>query len=217
MKRKIAMSCLIALLAFASSRGRAQAPVPVPSFTISASNITMPSSGEGPIPFTITSVNGFAGSIGVNCNPPNPATGVREPGCEGGPAMAPLVLTANGTATGGVYIDAIDPLPAHEVSRLNLPGHGRGASWALAGVLLLGFGLRRRKGWSGSVLLTLGLLIGLTGLGACGGPVTLTPGVYTYTLNAFTSGGTSPSISTSTTANVTVPPGIVVQPGPGPL
>jgi hypothetical protein len=52
--------------------------------------------------------------------------------------------------------------------------------------------------------------VGLTGIVACGSsPKTLTPGTYTYTLTASEQNNTS--LSASTTVNVTVPPGIVVQ------
>jgi hypothetical protein len=45
--------------------GSGQAQSATPAFTISASNTTMPASGMGAIPFTLTSVNGFAGSVVV--------------------------------------------------------------------------------------------------------------------------------------------------------
>jgi uncharacterized lipoprotein YmbA len=62
--------------------------------------------------------------------------------------------------------------------------------------------------------------IALTGMSACGSGVeTLTPGIYTYTLTAAPSVQSNPPVSASTTVNVTVPAGIVVQPtiGPGPI
>jgi hypothetical protein len=63
------------------------------------------------------------------------------------------------------------------------------------------------------------LLVVLTGLSACGGPTTLTPGTYTYTLTATSLQEASPTtplgseVSASTTVVVTVPPGIVVKYG----
>jgi hypothetical protein len=41
------------------------AATPAPSFTISATNVAMPLSGIVSIPFTLTSVNGFVGSVAV--------------------------------------------------------------------------------------------------------------------------------------------------------
>ena len=70
------------------------------------------------------------------------------------------------------------------------------------------------------LMLAVGALIGLTGMSACGNGVeTLTPGLYTYTLTANPSAQSNPPLSVSTTVNVTVPPGIIVQPtiGPGPI
>jgi hypothetical protein len=58
------------------------------------------------------------------------------------------------------------------------------------------------------------MVIGLAGLGGCGSSIkTLTPGVYTYTFTASELSNTS--LSASTTVNVTVPAGIVIQPGIG--
>jgi hypothetical protein len=133
----------------------------------------------------------------------------------GGPVTPPTVLTADATATGDVYITAIQPLPVPNASSLNLPRPGGEASWALAGVLMLGLGLQGRKAHRSMRLsLAVGMLIGLGGIGACvSNIITLTPGVYTYTFTASELNNTS--LSASTTVNVTVPAGIVVQPGIG--
>jgi hypothetical protein len=148
---------------------------------------------------------------------PTPPAGVREPiPDEGGPAVSPIVLTANTSVTGVVVVSAIE----FTVSRLNPPVSKEGKGWVLAGVLMLGLGFRRRKArWPAHLLLAVGVLIGLTGIGACGGsPITLTPGTYPYTITA-SSINSSSSLSASTTVMVTVPPGIVVQQikGPGPV
>jgi hypothetical protein len=83
--------------------------------------------------------------------------------------------------------------------------------WSLAGAFLLGLGLIRRRAHATRLLLALCMLIAMTGLAACGGPPTLTPGTYTYTLTAFTTDTTTSSLSASTTVVVTVPPGIVTN------
>jgi hypothetical protein len=83
---------------------------------------------------------------------------------------------------------------------------------------MLGLGLKRKRSrQSARLLLAVGMLIGLTGIGACSGPETLTPGTYTYTLNASSYVQNNTSLSASTTVTVTVPPGIVVVPTTGPV
>ena len=214
MTRSRALTFSVVLLSFCSVVGWAKAPPAAPSFTITASPYTMPSSGDGAIPFTLTSIGGFEGTVLVTCTSPNPPVGVREPRCgyNGGPAMGGFDLTANGTATGYENIEAIYPLPAHEVSRLNHPESRNAARWALAGVLMLGLGLRRKKARQFfSLLILAGVFMGMT---ACAGPETLTPGVYAYTLTAQSVGQDIPSFVVSTMVNVTVPRGIVIQKAP---
>lgn len=212
MTRNKALTCLLVLPAFASGFCSAQPPAATPSFTISASNITMPSSGTSSIPFTLTSVNGFAGSIAIGVTPPNPPAGTRLPYLEiGGPVMS-YPLTANATVTG--TIGTLSAIPVPLPVKLNLPKptrHGERAIWSLAGAFMLGLGLRRSRARATRLLLALCMLIALTGIGACGGPPTLTPGTYTYTLSASTISASEPSLSASTTVTVTVPPGIVTN------
>lgn len=198
--------------------------VPSPGVTIAARNVTMASDGTGGIPFTLTSTNKFAGRVMVVCAAPTPGPGVREPSCIVGiPAVASnLTLAADGTATGEATVSANAPLPSAAVARLSSPRQrnheGGGAILALAGALMVGWGLRRKTRRLGSQALGVaGLLVVLTGLAACGGPATLTPGTYTYTLTATSAGGTTGStvagseVTASTTVVVTVPPGIVVN------
>lgn len=210
-----ALTRLVILLALAPGLSRAQAPAPTPSFTISASNSTMPSNGDGGIPITLTSVDGFAGTVVVGCSQPNTPASVIAPVCDyPGPVTSTYVLNANTTLN--EVIGVSPPINTNPTARLNLPthgtGHGERAIWSLAGVLMLGLGLRRRRARpSTRLLLAIGTLIGLTGISACGGPETLTPGTYTYTLTANDPYDTNNPLSVSTTATVTVPPGIVIH------
>jgi len=209
-----ALPCLVVLFALVSPRRAVgMAPTPAPSFTISASNVTMPLSGTVAIPFTLTSVNGFAGSVSVLCSEGTVSGSMHEgPYCDqGGPLMA-YTLVANGTTTGSIMIVAIPPNPVPLASKASVAGDGRGASWAVACLLMLGLGSRSRRSQRFlRATLAFGILVGLAGIGVCGcgGPPTLTPGTYTFMLNA-TSVAT-PVLAASTTANVTVPAGVVTK------
>ena len=214
MKRPLALACLAALSA--SSAALASAPAPPPSFTVSASDTTMPASGNLSIPLTFTSVNGFAGDVTASCTPPVPRSGVLEPVCGGGPVV-PITLAANGTATGYVNLEAYVYFPPNTGSIPFSEKPGRAARWAMAGVLTLGLASRRKRlPKSRHLILAFGMLIGLAGMSGCGGgPETLTPGVYTYTVNASEYGNSS--ISATTTVKLTVPAGIDVRAGAVPF
>ena len=156
-------------LAIISGLGTGQAQSATPSFTISAGNATMPTSGAGAIPFTLTSVNGFAGSVWVGCGPANPPTGSILPQCNftGPIAPPPLTLTANGTVTGSLNLVAYIPPCTTNPCPVNLqrrPPHRGAVNLAFAGALLLGLGFRRRARRLGLVLLVVGVLAGFAGV-----------------------------------------------------
>jgi hypothetical protein len=178
--------------------GSGHAQSATPSFTISASSATLPTSGTGSIPFTLTSVSSFAGYVGVSC----------------GPAQPPYTLTANGTVAGSLNLVAYIPPCSNPcpVKLLSPPRHRGAVNLALASVLLLGLSFRRRPArWLTLVLCAVGILAGLAGVNACGAGAgkTLTPGTFAYTVSATQTGTTtSPSLVANTTVNVTVPVGI---------
>jgi hypothetical protein len=207
--RNKALVCLAVLSAVVST-AFAAGPAPAPSFTISASNVTMASNGIATVPLTLTSVNGFVGAVAVGCSAPTVAVGVRAPFCgDYGPARA-YPLTADGTATASINVIAIEPdvVPAARAAKF---GRGHEGNWALAGVLLLGIGLRKKSRRFVGAWLSVGV-IGLVGMGisGCGGPPTLTPGAYVFTFNATAVDG-APTFAASATATVTVPAGIVTK------
>jgi hypothetical protein len=197
-----AFSCLPALAA-------------TPSFSVAATGVTMSSnaaSGTGSTSVTLTSVNGYAGTVGVICSPPTTAAGVNLPFCNaGGPAVVLIeTLTANQTATG--TIGFFNSLPPCNPCPVNLPrrgGHRLPSGLALAGALLVGLGFRRRAPrWLALTLFAAGSLAGLAGIGACGGNSNnriVTPGTYTYTLSAEEMDNTNASASVTTSVMVTVP------------
>lgn len=187
-----------------------------PYFTLTATNVTMSSSGSsgtGSSSITLASVNGYTGSVQVVCTPPTLATSVKAPYCTnagggGGevPVVPPYKLTANAAVTGTIALYNF-PLPCSNPCPVSLPhrgGHGLAAGLALAGALLLGFGFRRRATrWLSLTLLVAGALTGLGGISACGGNSdVVTSGTYAYTITA-TDVNTTAVVTTS--MNVTVP------------
>jgi len=191
----------VALIAFACVRSVAQTA----SFSLAAENATMPTRGTGSIQWTLTSVNGYEGLITVDCSPLNPPTGANLPWCQGPVNPPPFSLTANETLSETFLLSAT---PGSGVQSFLHRAPYRGpASLVLAGVLLFGVGFRRRVArWVRFTLLAVCALTGLMSTSACGGySNTLTPGTYAYTLTAW---DLNTNESVSTTANVTVPPGI---------
>ncbi len=203
-------------LAFVCGSGGERAFGATPSFTITASNVTMSSSGTGSIPFTLTSVDGFAGTVSVSCGPANPPTGSILPQCNytGSPiAQAGYTLNANATLTESVNLVAYIPPCSNPcpVKLLRRPAHWGAGSLALAGLVVFGLGLRRRGArWLTLTLIAFGSLAGLAGIGACGGNgKTLTAGTFAYTVTGYgeeTSTGAQSVVNA--TVNVTVPGGV---------
>jgi hypothetical protein len=198
-------------LVIGSGLGSGYAQSSTPGFTISASNATMPTSNAGAIPFTLTSVNGFAGMVSVGCGPANPPTGSILPQCNytGDVIPAPpYTLPANGTVTGSLNLVAYIPPCSNPCPVKLQPGpRHRGAVYAaLAAVLLLGICFRRRARWPGLMLLFLGILAGVSC--GTGNHSTLTPGTFAYTVSAMEITTNTPTQTVSTTVNVMVPAGI---------
>jgi hypothetical protein len=164
------------------------------------------SDGFGGIVFKLTSINGYAGTIGVaNCTPTSPPAGAKLPICGGGSTTSPrYTLTANATMNGSITLSPYGDTVPGTVTMVTHTGHGEAAAWALAGVLLLGLGFRRRAArWLTLTLFAVGTLASLAGICACGGNSNaMTPGTYPYTLMAA---DINTGTSVSTTVNVTVP------------
>jgi hypothetical protein len=184
-----------------------------PAFTLAATSVTMSSStssGQGSSSFTLTSINGYAGLVGINCSAPTPPMGVLVPICDfGGPAYPQIEsLSANQAATGTILFR--NSLPPCNPCPVSLPrhrrNHGLSPDLALAAALLFGFGFRRRAARGLTLaLLALGVLAGLAGISACGGNSNnrnVSPGTYVYTINAR---DMNSNALVSTSVNVTVP------------
>ena len=215
--RFLAVLGALAVVSVTLSTAPLLAATPSPSFTITATNATLSSStasGVGSSSFILTSVNGYAGQVRVNCNPPTPPAGVTVPYCGYGvpsgnaavPAQPPITLTANEAVTGTIafYNAAV---PCSNPCPVSLPrrgGHGLPQSLALAGALLFGFAFRRKAArWLTLTLFAVGALAGLAAISACGGNNdVVTPGTYAYTISAT---DVTTAVSVTTSVNVTVP------------
>lgn len=176
------------------------------TFAITATNVTMPTSGDSSSTFTITNIPA-AGTIYVSCGYSGTNSGARLPYCGGGPVRL-YQVTAGETLTGSITLypyGVAVPASLHRTPRSSgaLPASGL----ALSGALLLGFGLRRKaRRWLALAVFAVGALAGLTGISACGGSSNgMTRGTYPYLVTAeFTETGTTVVQGVSTTITVTV-------------
>ncbi|MGD0683255.1 MAG: hypothetical protein ABR990_14540 [Terracidiphilus sp.] len=193
---------------FAASYGFSGAPaLAATPFAITATNVTMPTTGNGVSQFTITGIPGD-GTISMSCEYSGTEIVVKIPVCPMTPP-ALITVTAGETLTGSIlFYPYGSPIPAglHRTPRRSGPLPASGL--ALAGALILGFGLRRRaRRWLTLVLLAAGTLAGVGGISGCiRGPL-MTPGTYPYTIMAewTASGPAILSSQVTTTVNVTVP------------
>jgi hypothetical protein len=195
--RQFVLCAVVAL--FLGAIALAPLAAAAPAFTITAANVIISSSGTGSSQFTVTGIPvtgtivlscGYSGSLALGGLPICPLTP---------PAARPV--TAGGTLTGVISFYPPNTVIPASVSEVGL---------ALAGALLVGFGLRRRARWPLAMLLVaLGSLAGLMGVSACGGhsSIHMPKGTYPYTITAVDSpsAGTGPTYVASTIIQVTVP------------
>jgi pseudomonalisin len=188
------------------------------SFTLSPSPATLtlaPGATTGNADtITLTSTNGFAGSVGLVCAITFTGTGTASlpPVCN---LSAPSVsLTAtNGTGTVTATIATVAASTAGSCSTASLPSRGP-VGMMLAGVLLLVLPVRKRKAIRAltMVFLLTGGLVAMSGCSSksssstsntCPTPTPLIPGTTagTYTVKIT---GTSGSTSSSTTFSLTI-------------
>lgn len=191
-------------------------------FAITASNLTMPSitvtttTGGvtsihlGSSAFSVTGIPG-AGTMTIGCQYSGPVTDAKIPeacGTVGAPGIP--IAARETTLTGTVYFVPYG-MTIPSLGKLDnaprLPGHLPAAGLALAGALMLGFGLRRRRRrWLALVLFAAGALAGSIGISACSaGDPGMTPGTYQYTISAgFQPSNTNVIEDRSTTITLTV-------------
>ena len=179
--------------------GGARVFAATPTFTISAANVTMPAAGNGPIPFTLISVDSYSGKVGFSCSATNPPAGAKLPTCIGSNVIS---LAANQTVNSEcVLIPPGGVIPPSTANLLH-PLYG-GLGVVLAGALLFGFRIGQMERYRlALVLLAMGTAVGLAGIAGCGDSGNpMTPGTYAYTISGTDSNG----LSANTTVNVTIP------------
>lgn len=186
--------CLAAGAAWPGNATIANAAEP---YAITASNFTMPMSGNGISSYTVTGIPS-TGTLAIACKYSGPATSAKIPNCGVGPLIANQVMagqTFKGTMEFYPY-GIVVPLAQRSTE-------GAGAALMMgAGVLLLGF-RRRTARWFAVVLGA----AALTGFSACGGGSGMTAGTYQYTISADNEANPNTPLGqgVSTTITVTVP------------
>jgi hypothetical protein len=183
---------LMLILATCAPMRAAAAP-----FAITATSVTM-SPGSNPVSqFTVTGIP-MTGTLTIGCAFSGAASmASKAPICPMTPPRAPYQVNAGGTVQGAIaFYPPGGPIPAAAPV----------AGAALAGVLLLGLGFRRR-GRTPLVLVALCVAL-LAGMTACGGSSNgMTPGTYPFTISASNESGSTTPLGqlVSTTINITVP------------
>jgi membrane-associated phospholipid phosphatase len=204
--RRLSLALFGLIFAFSISVFSVGALASTPEFAITATNVTVPANGSrGFSQYTVTAIP-MNGTLAVSCEYVGMGPGLDAPICNYGPVAAPMQVDAGQAVTGMIgFLPAGSAVPV----RLRRNGHAAGGL-ALAGVLLLGFGLRRRvRRWLTLVLIIAGSLSVVAGISSCSasGSIYGTPGTYQYTIAADNeSGGVAPlGQGTTTTIYVTVP------------
>lgn len=164
-----------------------------PGFKITASNISLAGQSRGSSQYTLTSVNGFAGTVAVVCNGPDPNLypNLIMPSCA--EPTQELVVPANGSISGSMLFYPPWEGVTGQLARPAKPGAAPLLAGAFAGLGLLGLRLRKRAGSWITLLLGVVCLGTLAGAVGClgGGGLQMTPGTYTYTLAGTGSGASA--------------------------
>jgi hypothetical protein len=171
------------------------------NLAITATNATMPRTGNGQSQFTITGIP-EAGEVVVGCTSAGPVDPtVKAPFCFAGLPVQIQVQPGQTVAGSVSFLPPGTAIPGVAAAGLLLPG-----------AILLGLGLRGQRTLgrvTALALMGLAGVVGLSGLSGCaaGSFNGMTPGIYQYTVSAaFTPTAPGPvSILATTTVSVTVP------------
>jgi hypothetical protein len=175
------------------------ASVPAPSFTVAATNVTMPSGGNvTSSPFTLTSVNRYAGQVLVSCAYAGGNMGARVPTC--GIYTNPMfALGANQTVKGSLTLSPYGKvIPYSAMRRTGVESAGVPV---LAAAVLCFFmlGRRLRGGGRSWIAMIIAGLVAIGGITSCGSGLS---GTFPYTVMALDS---KSNVSANATIMVTVP------------
>jgi len=184
-------------LCLASPESRAST---TPGITITATNVSISDMGTAVSHFTVTSVNGFTGRVGVICKglDSNIVPDLVLPDCTF--TTQNYVLTANGSASGIMTFYPPNNIPS-TVSRggsPRQPGPALPIAGALAAAGIFCFRIRRkRSGWPVLPLLAIVGLAGLAGVTGCigHGGLAMTHGDWGYTITATPVSGATPAVA----------------------
>lgn len=180
-----------------------------PTFTLTTGNVSLSTTGTGSIPYTLTSVDGYTGTVVVTCTAPTVPAGVSIPYC----VVPSSATNCDPTLTNPPPAN-ICSLTANQAfpSSFSLIGDSATASSGFIAshnpllailfivALLSGLTLRRRSARRLTLPLffaVLGALCCTTGCGSA--PRGFTPGTYTYVISA-----TQTPVPLSLTAKATV-------------
>ncbi|MDR3753661.1 MAG: hypothetical protein P4K93_08410 [Terracidiphilus sp.] len=201
--RPLCLLRIVFVLGIGLGSTRASYPA-TPSFTITATSVSLPGQGTGSSQITLTSVNGFAGTVGVSCYEPvvTNATEPVLPSCA--EPVKNLVVPANGSVSGAILF--YPPWEtSHETASLFTRTKPHYSEPLLGGVFigcgLLGWRLRKTLNRCGALVAAAVFCLSLAGLVGCmgHGGLAMTPGTYAYTIS-----GASTGMTQTTTASVTV-------------
>ncbi|HEY4010830.1 MAG TPA: hypothetical protein VGM11_11815, partial [Acidobacteriaceae bacterium] len=155
-----------------------------PTFTLTTSNVSLSTNGTGSIPYTLTAVNGYIGTIILRCQAPTVAAGVNIPYCGGGPVVS---STLNPKDTNYPVYTGSFPLYGNGVIVPSGIAVSRNPVVAIFFIvaLLSGLSLRRKTARRLTLPLffaVLGALCCTTGCGSASQG--FTPGTYKYVVSA---------------------------------
>jgi len=180
-----------ALAAQASLTQVVTPPVAVPDFSLTGANITFKVFHSGTGSLELNSLNNFAGSIALTCNPPYPANYTCTL------QHSSITLAAGATSVVGFTLNYTETASARTETRAVLA-----ALFPLTLLSLIGLGRKRRNAFH--AILSLALLAILTTATTACGPDHFIPITTSTFPIAFTATGTSQGATTPITHTVTI-------------